>query len=107
MLAIKTFGLKQVVSYPAPSYSSLDQWAQRLYKAQMNLVENLTPFAILVIITHLTGVSNEMTAIGARMFFWSRLAQIILHTLGVSWGRTLTFIIGWAGTIITFPQLTV
>ena len=85
-----------MVSYPAPSYSSLDQWAQRLYKAHMNLVENLTPFAILVIITHLTGVSNEMTAIGARMFFWSRLAQIILHTLGVSWADiNLYHWLGW------------
>lgn len=107
LLAIKTFGLKEAVSYPAPSYSSLAQWGQRLYRAHMNLLENLTPFAILVIIAHLIGVSNEMTAIGARMFFWSRIAQITLHTLGVSWGRTLTFAIGWIGNIIIFLQIIV
>jgi uncharacterized MAPEG superfamily protein len=71
----------------------------------MNLLENLTPFAILVIISNLTGIANEMTAIGARLFFWSRLAQIIFHMLGVPWGRTLTFAIGWVGNIIIFIQI--
>ena len=105
LIAIRTFGLKNLVSYPTPSYSGLAQWAQRLHRAHMNLLENLTPFAILVIISNLTGIANEMTAIGARLFFWSRLAQIIFHMLGVPWGRTLTFAIGWVGNIIIFIQI--
>jgi uncharacterized MAPEG superfamily protein len=104
-LAIKTFGLKNMLGYPTPSYSGLAQWAQRLQKAHLNLLENLTPFAILVIIAHLTGAANEMTAIGARLFFWSRIPQIIFHMTGVPWGRTLTFAIGWTGNIIIFLQI--
>ena len=53
----------------------------------MNLVENLAPFAALVIIAQLTDAANEMTALGARLFFWARLAQIVLHTAGVPRGR--------------------
>ena len=71
----------------------------------MNLVENLAPFALLVIAAALTGTANEMTALGARMFFWSRIAQIVLHTAGVPWGRTLTFTVGWAGMIVIFLQI--
>lgn len=105
LLAIKTFGLKNLVSYPTPSYIGMAQWAQRLHRAHMNFLENLIPFAILVIISHLIGAANEMTAIGARLFFWSRLAQIIFHMVGIPWGRTITFAIGWAGNLIIFIQI--
>ena len=105
LTAIKTFGLVNMVSYPVPSYDGLPDWARRLYRAHMNLVENLAPFAVLVIVAALTGTANEMTALGARMFFWARLGQIVLHTAGVPWGRTLFFAVGWAGNIIIFSQI--
>ncbi len=69
LLAIKTFGLVNVVGYPAPDYGGMPQWGQRLHRAHMNLVENLAPFAVLVIIAQLTGTANETTALGARIFF--------------------------------------
>ena len=105
LLALKTFGFKNLVSYPTPSYLGLAQWAQRLHRAHMNLIENLIPFAIFIIISHLTGTANEMTALGARLFFWSRLAQILFHMVGIPWGRTIAFAIGWAGNLIIFIQI--
>lgn len=105
LTAIRTFGLRRMVGYPAPGYDQLPQWTQRLYRAHMNLVENLAPFAVLVIAAQMTGAANEWTALGARMFFWSRLAQIALHTAGVPWGRTLMFCIGWAGMLVIFFQI--
>ncbi len=105
LTAIRTFGLHRMVGYPTPSYDHLPQWTQRLYRAHMNLVENLAPFAVLVIAAQMTGAANEWTALGARMFFWSRLAQIALHTAGVAWGRTLTFCVGWAGMLVIFFQI--
>ena len=105
LTAIRTFGLVRMVSYPTPDYVHLPLWARRLYRAHMNLVENLGPFAVLVILAALTGSLNEMTALGARMFFWSRIGQIVFHTAGIPWGRTLTFAIGWAGMIIIFLQV--
>ena len=105
LLAIKTFGLVRMVGYPAPSYNGMPQWGQRLYRAHMNLVENLAPFAALVIIAHVTGMANETTALGARIFFWARIGQIVLHTAGIPWGRTVTFAAGWIGNIIIFSQI--
>jgi len=105
LTAIRTFGLVRMVSYPAVDYAFLPQWSQRLYRVHMNMVENLGPFAALVIVAALTGAANEMTALGARLFFWSRIAQIVLYAAGISWGRTLTFTIGWAGMIVIFLQI--
>ncbi len=103
--AIRTFGLVRMVSYPRPDNTHLPQWAQRLNRAHLNLVENLAPFAILVIVAQMTGTANEMTALGARMFFYSRLGQITFHTAGIPWGRTLFFAVGIAGMIIIFLQI--
>jgi uncharacterized MAPEG superfamily protein len=94
-----------MVSYPAVDYAFLPQWSQRLCRVHMNMVENLGPFAALVIVAALTGAANEMTALGARLFFWSRIAQIALYAAGISWGRTLTFVIGWGGMIVIFLQI--
>ena len=105
LTSIRTFGLVRMVSYPAVDYAFLPQWSQRLYRVHMNMVENLGPFAALVIVAALTSAANEMTALGARLFFWSRIAQIVLYAAGIPWGRTLTFAIGWAGMIVIFLQI--
>ncbi|MFQ5764495.1 MAG: MAPEG family protein [Rhodospirillales bacterium] len=103
---IRTFGLRRMAGiYPTPDYVGLPQWAQRLHRAHLNLVENLAPFAVLVIAAHVTGTAGEMTALGARLFFWSRLLQIALHAGGVPWGRTVTFTVGWIGNLIIFYQV--
>jgi len=103
--AILHHGLVRMVSYPAPSYDELPLWAQRLYRAHMNMVENLAPFAVLVIVAKLTGSTNETTAMGARLFFWSRLIQIAGHTAGVPWVRTVAFFAGWIGMVMIFSQI--
>ncbi|MEE8352780.1 MAG: MAPEG family protein [Rhodospirillales bacterium] len=105
LAAIRTYGLVHMVSYPRPDNASIPQWAQRLNRAHHNLVENLTPFAILVIVAQMTGTANEMTALGARMFFYSRLGQIAFHTAGIPWGRTLFFAVGLSGMIIILLQV--
>jgi len=105
LMGIMHFGLMRMVSYPACDYSELPQWTQRLHRAHMNLVENLAPFAALVIVAHLTGAANEATALGARLFFWSRLVQVAGHTAGIPFVRTLAFFVGWAGNIVILLQI--
>jgi len=106
LAAVRAFGLKRMAgAYPTPAYTSLPQWAQRLNRAHMNLVENIGPFAVLVIVAQLTGAANEMTALGARLFFWARLVQIVVHTAGIPWARTGAFVFGWIGNIIILVQI--
>ena len=105
LVAIGQFGLTRMVSYPSCNYDELPQWAQRLHRAHMNLIENLVPFAALVIVAQMVGAMNEMTALGARLFFWARLVQIAGHTAGIPWVRTLSFFVGWAGNLIILVRI--
>ncbi len=105
LMGITHFGLMRMVSYPACNYSELPQWAQRLHRAHMNVVENLAPFAVLVIVAHLTGAANEATALGANLFFWSRLVQVAGQTAGIPFVRTIAFFVGWVGNIIILLQI--
>ena len=58
-------------------------WAARAQRAHKNMLENLILFAILVLATKLIGVSNEMTVLGAQLFFWGRVAFSIIYVTGV------------------------
>ena len=71
----------------------------------MNLTENLVPFAALVLIAHAIGAVGELTALGARLFFWARLAQVAVHIAAIPWLRTLAVLVGWVGNLIIFWQI--
>ncbi len=102
---IRTRGLSRAVGYPTGTYDDLPAWAQRTQRAHMNLVENLAPFAALVLLAHVTGQASDATALGAALFFWSRLVQSAVHIAGIPWIRTLAFAIGWVGLLIIFFEV--
>ena len=49
--------------------SSLPDWAQRAKKTHYNSLENLVPFASIIIIANLINVSNESTISAAIAYF--------------------------------------
>ena len=99
---IATRGLSRAVGYPTGFYDDLPAWAQRCHRAHMNLVENLLPFAALVLIAHVADVSSDLTALGARLFFWARIVQTVVHIAGIPWLRTLAFAVGLVGNLLIF-----
>lgn len=98
-------GLVRMTGNPQGDYADLPQWAQRTHRAHMNLVENLAPFAALVLVAHLSGTANEITALGARLFFWARVVHAGVYMAGIPWVRTLSFAAGWAGNLIILVQI--
>lgn len=80
-------------------------WVARAVRAHANLTENLALFAILVICAHLAGKVNDAVALGATIFFWSRVAHAALYTAGVVYLRTAAFFAGVAGEILILLQL--
>ncbi len=102
---IRTRGLSRAVSYPTGFYDDLPDWAQRCHRAHMNLVENLVPFAALVLIAHVAGVASDLAALGVQLFFWARIAQTVVHIAGIPWLRTLAFAAGWAGNLLIFAAI--
>jgi uncharacterized MAPEG superfamily protein len=83
----------------------LPPWAARAKRAHLNLVENLLPFAALVLVAHVSGKANAMTALGATIFFWSRLAYAVVYTAGIKVVRTAIFFISAAGLLLILLQL--
>lgn len=60
-------------------------WVQRAYRAHLNLLEQLLPFALLVLILDRMDGFTALTFWTAIAFFWLRVA----HAVG--------YITGWAG----------
>ena len=80
-------------------------WTGRAIRAHQNLVENLAPFAILVLVAHVAGRANATTALGASLFFWGRLAHAAVYTAGIRYLRTGVFFIAAAGELVILVQL--
>ena len=98
---IGAWGLVDTVGYP-DSPPDVPVWSARIKKAHANLVENLLPFGVLVLVAHVGGMANESTALGAALFFWSRVAHAIVYTFGIPWLRTVAFFGGFVGQVMIF-----
>lgn len=81
------------------------EWTSRAVRAHLNLLENLTPFAILVLTAHVAGKANAMTALGATIFFVARIAHALIYTAGIKVVRSAVFGVGLAGEILILAQL--
>ena len=97
-------GLIDAVGYPKDP-KPLAPWAARMKSAHANAVENLVVFAVLVLIADGAGISNDVIAISAIVYFWARIAHFIAYTFGVPWVRTLTFVIGSVCQILVAWQI--
>jgi len=89
-------GLMGAMANPARNDKPQSPWAQRLYFAHTNAVENLIIFAPLVLILDAQGYSTEGTVIACAVYFWARLAHVVVYTMGVPVLRTLAFAAGFA-----------
>jgi uncharacterized MAPEG superfamily protein len=92
-------GLMGAMANPARNDKPQSPWAQRLYFAHTNAVENLIIFAPLVLILDAQGYSTEGTVIACAVYFWARLAHAIVYTMGVPVLRTLAFAVGFVAQV--------
>lgn len=88
-------GLMGAMANPSARAKAQSPWAQRLYFAHTNAVDNLVLFAPLVLILDSRNVSTDLTAAACAVFFWARLAYTVVYTVGIPVLRTLTFTVAW------------
>jgi uncharacterized MAPEG superfamily protein len=105
LAGIGKHGLLRMVGYPAVDYAEMDPWVHRCHRAHLNLVENLAPFAALVIVAHLIGAANEATAAASWAFFWARVVQAGGHIAGIPWVRTGAFFVSWLANVCIVWQI--
>jgi uncharacterized MAPEG superfamily protein len=80
-------------------------WAGRAQRAQRNMLENLIIFAALVLVAQFAGKTNVATALGAQLFFWSRLAYAPAYVIGIPWLRTGLWGVSFVGLLQILLQL--
>ena len=88
--------------YKSAPTAPLPDWVNRANRAHLNAVENLAPFAAVVLIAQAIGFSSALTGICAAVFFYARLAHALFHLSGVTllMARTVAFTIGWVAFIV-------
>ena len=82
-----------------------DEWAQRARRAHSNAVENLVVFTALIAASQLAGVSNQVTAFAAALYFWTRLGHFVVLTLGIPYLRTIIWTVSWVAEMIIAWQV--
>jgi len=91
----KVRGMMGAMDNPKPGDVPQSPWAMRLYFAHTNAVENLVIFAPLVLILDSYQISTPTTAAACAVYFWARLAHVVVYTLGLKVVRTLAFTVGF------------
>jgi uncharacterized MAPEG superfamily protein len=92
---VMTNGLLKPQNYVDPTPRPVPLWGKRADRVYLNAVEVFAPFAALVIVAHLSGKLNEMTAFWAVAFFWLRATHAVVYWLGLPYIRTLVFTLGF------------
>ena len=97
---ISVRGLFGSMANPARGDKPHAEWATRLMFAHDNAVENLVVFAPLVLILAELDYSTKATAYACAVYFWARVAHLIVYTLGLPVFRTLAFAVGFAAQVV-------
>ena len=77
----------------------------RLERAQANLFETLPLFIGAVLIAQVADLTGALTAWGAGLYFWARVAYIPLYALGVPYIRSLVWLVSLAGLALCLLAL--
>jgi len=88
-------GLSGAMANPSRNDKPHAEWATRLMFAHDNAVENLIIFAPLVLILNAIDYSSKWTVLACAVYFWSRVAHIIVYTIGLPVFRTLAFTVAF------------
>ncbi len=92
---VQVRGVGGAMANPSRNDRPQAEWATRMMFAHDNAVENLIIFAPLVLILAEIDYSSKWTVYACAVYFWSRLAHVIVYAMGVPVFRTLAFTVGF------------
>jgi uncharacterized MAPEG superfamily protein len=85
-----------------PDSGQMKPWVHRSLRAHQNLLEQLVPFAIIVLVGAITHVSTPVTVACSITFFWLRVA----HAIGMISGlarlplRPMIYLAAWVVMLV-------
>ena len=80
-------------------------WGGRAQRANINMAQNLVLFAAVVLAVMVAGRTNDMTLLGAHLFFWGRLAYAVCYLGGIQYLRTLSWLVSIIGIALILIRL--
>jgi uncharacterized MAPEG superfamily protein len=80
-------------------------WVKRTERAQRNLLESYPLFLSLVVVLGLSGRSDQLSALGALLWFACRLAHAGLFMAGVTGWRTGAYLLSLVGLALMLVSL--
>lgn len=83
----------------------LPGWGGRATRANINMAQNLVLFAAVVLAAVAAGATNNMTLLGAQLFFWGRVAYALFYLAGIMYLRTLSWLVSIIGVVLILIQL--
>ena len=87
---------------PVPPLRGL---ADRIDQATTNFLESFPFFAALVLAAHFTNRDGLLTVWGAHLYFWGRLAYLPLYAFGITYVRTLAWLVASTGIALILLAL--
>lgn len=101
------FADKDQIFVRPPDMSQMPPWVHRAYRAHLNLLEQLLPFSLIVIVGALAKISTPVTVWCAILFFWLRVAHAIGMITGVAKFpiRPMLYVAGWIVTLVFAWQI--
>ncbi|RWR27240.1 MAPEG family protein [Sinirhodobacter populi] len=73
--------------------------ARRAQRAHQNLLENIVPFAIVILIAQALQLSTPLTQAAALIFLGARFVHAVVYIAGIPVVRTFAWLAGIAATI--------
>ena len=83
-----------------PPPKSLSKLAGRLTRAANNFRETFGLFAVSVILVVLLHRQNNVSALGAELYFWARVVYVPVYALGIAVVRTVIWTISIVGIVM-------
>ena len=91
-------GLSGAMANPSRNDKPHAEWATRLMFAHDNAAENLIIFAPLALVLSAID-SSKWTALACAVYFWARVAHLIVYTMGLPVFRTIALAVGFLAQI--------
>jgi uncharacterized MAPEG superfamily protein len=83
----------------------LTGWGGRAARANINMAQNLVLFAAVALTAVAAGATNNMTLLGAQIFFWARVAYAVCYLGGFMYLRTAAWLVSIVGVALILIQL--
>ena len=83
----------------------LEAVVARTDRAAKNMLENMVLFTALALVATVGGVADPHVELGARIFYWARLAYIPIYMIGIPVARTGVWAISIIGMGMIFASI--